>query len=40
VLVVKATKNTAEALEFGIGQWLWFHVMTLVILVHSNIADD
>ena len=22
VLVVKATKNAAEAFEFGIGQWL------------------
>jgi hypothetical protein len=25
VLVVKATKNPAEAFEFGIGQWLGYH---------------
>src|ERR1700722_15779049 len=25
VLTVKATRNPAEALEFGGGQWLWFH---------------
>jgi hypothetical protein len=23
--MLKASKNPAEALEFGIGQWLWFH---------------
>ena len=28
-----------EALEFGVGQWLWFHGMTLVVFAHSNIAD-
>ena len=30
MLVVKATKNPAEALEFGNGQWLWLHGKPLI----------
>ena len=31
VLIVKATKNPAKALEFGGGQWLWFHGKPLIV---------
>jgi hypothetical protein len=39
VLVVKAPKNAAEALEFGIGQWLRFHGKPL-ISDNLTIADE
>ena len=32
VLIVKASEDPSEAIEFRIGQWLWFHGATLVIV--------
>jgi len=32
VLIIKASEDPSEAIEFRIGQWLWFHGATLVIV--------
>ena len=35
--VLLKRQESAEALEFGIGQWLWFHGMTLLVVVNSTL---